>query len=60
LTAADLELLALRLAASGHVSGCLREWPYLVSAFERRGWRVPLDLGVPGMRELARHALEGA
>jgi len=54
---AVLELLALRMAASGHVSGELREWPLLLAAFRRHGWDVPLDLGVPGMRALAWEAL---
>jgi hypothetical protein len=54
---AELEVVALRQAAAGCVSGQLSEWPYLVAAFRRLGWEPPLDIGVTAMRGLARAAL---
>lgn len=53
------ELQALRMAASGHVSGRLGEWPYLVAAFQRFGLDVPPTIGARSMQALARGVLSG-
>jgi len=53
----DIEVLALRMAESGCVSGRLAEWPLLARAFRAFGWEVPDTVGVSAMRGLARAAL---
>ena len=52
------ERVALHMAATGHVSGCLAEWPVLASAFRKLGIVAPLDLRKWRMRRLARQALK--
>jgi hypothetical protein len=56
-TVTDRELLALRMAASGHVSGRLWEWPVLRSAFSAVGVDAAGDVPLAVMRTLARAAL---
>ena len=55
----DIEILALRMAADGCVSGRLYDWPVLARAFRVLGWVVPYTVGLPTMRGLARAALAG-
>ncbi|HLA76981.1 MAG TPA: hypothetical protein VJU18_05310 [Vicinamibacteria bacterium] len=54
----DLEVLALRMAAGGYVSGWLREWPLLRSAFESLGIVADPDAPLSVMRTLAKAALQ--
>ena len=56
-TITDREVRALRMAASGHVSGTLAEWPELAGAFRAMGWTVPATLVASAMRGLAKAAL---
>lgn len=57
LALSDLEVLGLRMAAEGCVSGRLAEWPVVARAFRRLGWIVPDTIRASAMRELARAAL---
>ncbi len=52
-----MERHAVEMAAAGHVSGTLAEWPALQAAFRTRGWDVPPTVGAAAMRGLAEEAL---